>query len=140
MTAVESFRFLGSTISQDLKWDIHIDSIVKKTQQRLYFLRKLLLFIMYTNDCWSMYENSYIIKYADDSVIVSLLHEQDLGHGPVVEDFISWCDRFSLKLNVNKTKDMVIDYRRFSPSPWITTIKGLDIEIVDTQILGGSYR
>ncbi len=38
VTAVESFRFLGSTISQDLKWDIHIDSIVKKAQQRLNFL------------------------------------------------------------------------------------------------------
>ncbi len=39
--AVESFRFLGTTISQDLKWDNHIDSIVKKAQQRLYFLRQL---------------------------------------------------------------------------------------------------
>ncbi len=38
---MESFRFLGTTISQDLKWDIHIDSIVKKAQQRLYFLRQL---------------------------------------------------------------------------------------------------
>ncbi len=41
VTAVESFRFLGTTISQDLKWDTHIDSIVKKAQQSLYFLRKL---------------------------------------------------------------------------------------------------
>ncbi len=41
MTAVESFRFLGSTISQDLKWDIHIDYIVKKARQRQYFLRQL---------------------------------------------------------------------------------------------------
>ena len=41
VTAVESFRFLGTTISQDLKWDIHIDSIVKKAQQRLYFLHQL---------------------------------------------------------------------------------------------------
>ncbi len=39
--AVESFRFMGSTISQELKWDIHIDSIVKKAQQRLYFLGQL---------------------------------------------------------------------------------------------------
>ncbi len=38
---MESFRFLGSTISQDLKWDNHIDSIVKKAQQRLYFLHQL---------------------------------------------------------------------------------------------------
>ncbi len=41
VTAVESFRFLGTTISQDLKWDIHIDSIVRKAQQRLFFLRQL---------------------------------------------------------------------------------------------------
>ncbi|KAK3540382.1 hypothetical protein QTP70_030204 [Hemibagrus guttatus] len=38
---VESFRFLGTTISQDLKWDTHIDSTIKKAQQRLYFLRQL---------------------------------------------------------------------------------------------------
>ncbi len=41
VTAVESFRFLGTTISQDLKRDNHIDSIAKKAQQRLYFLRQL---------------------------------------------------------------------------------------------------
>ncbi len=41
VTAVESFRFLGTTISQDLKWDNHIVSIVRKAQQRLYFLRQL---------------------------------------------------------------------------------------------------
>ncbi len=41
VTAVESFRFLGSTISQDLKWDNHIESIVKTAQQRLYFLCQL---------------------------------------------------------------------------------------------------
>ncbi len=41
VTAVESFRFLGTTYSQVLKWDNHIDSIVKKAQQKLYFLRQL---------------------------------------------------------------------------------------------------
>ncbi len=41
VTTVESFRFLGTTISQDLKWDNHIESIVKKAQQRLFFLRQL---------------------------------------------------------------------------------------------------
>ncbi|KAL0201732.1 hypothetical protein M9458_004919, partial [Cirrhinus mrigala] len=33
VAAVDSFKFLGTNISQDLKWDIHIDSIVKKAQQ-----------------------------------------------------------------------------------------------------------
>ncbi len=38
---VAPYSIFGTTISQDLKWDIHIDSIVKKAQQRLYFLRQL---------------------------------------------------------------------------------------------------
>ncbi len=41
VAAVESFRFLGTTISQDLKRDNHIDSTAKKAQQRLYFLCQL---------------------------------------------------------------------------------------------------
>ncbi|KAI7806272.1 hypothetical protein IRJ41_003060 [Triplophysa rosa] len=41
VAAVESFRFLGTTISQNLKWDNHIGSIAKKAQQRLYFLHQL---------------------------------------------------------------------------------------------------
>ncbi|KAK9535585.1 hypothetical protein VZT92_007958 [Zoarces viviparus] len=38
---VQSFRFLGSIISQDLKWELNISSITKKAQQRMYFLRQL---------------------------------------------------------------------------------------------------
>ncbi|KAI3363991.1 hypothetical protein L3Q82_001587 [Scortum barcoo] len=41
VSAVETFRFLGSTISQDLKWESNIDAIRKKAQQRMYFLRQL---------------------------------------------------------------------------------------------------
>ncbi len=41
VTSVESFRFLGTIISQYLKWDNHVDSIVKKAQQRLYFFHQL---------------------------------------------------------------------------------------------------
>ncbi|KAL0185677.1 hypothetical protein M9458_017347, partial [Cirrhinus mrigala] len=41
VATVETFKFLGSVISQDLKWVTHINSIVKKAQQRLYFLRQL---------------------------------------------------------------------------------------------------
>ncbi len=40
VTAVESLRLLGTTISQDMKWDNH-RLMVKKAQQRLYFLRQL---------------------------------------------------------------------------------------------------
>ncbi|MCI4394711.1 hypothetical protein PGIGA_G00171960 [Pangasianodon gigas] len=41
VTSVESFRFLGTTITQKLKWEQNISSLTKKAQQRLYFLRQL---------------------------------------------------------------------------------------------------
>ena len=34
---VENFKFLGTTISYDLKWQNNIDEVVKKAHQRLYF-------------------------------------------------------------------------------------------------------
>ena len=37
---VKSFKFLGTTISHDLKWSEHIGSAVKKARQRMYFLRQ----------------------------------------------------------------------------------------------------
>ncbi|KAL0153228.1 hypothetical protein M9458_051469, partial [Cirrhinus mrigala] len=46
VTSVETFRFLGTTITQNLKWDNHIDLIVKKAHQRLYFLRQLKQFYL----------------------------------------------------------------------------------------------
>ncbi len=33
VTGVEPFRFLGTTVSQDLKWDNHIESLVKKSTE-----------------------------------------------------------------------------------------------------------
>ncbi|KAF7710218.1 hypothetical protein HF521_009090 [Silurus meridionalis] len=41
VSPVENFKFLGTTISQDLKWESNINSILKKAQQRMYFLRQL---------------------------------------------------------------------------------------------------
>ena len=38
---VDSFKFLGSTISSDLKWEANTSDIISKCHQRLYFLRKL---------------------------------------------------------------------------------------------------
>ena len=38
---VESFKFLGVHITDDLKWSNHTDSDVKKAQQRLFNLRRL---------------------------------------------------------------------------------------------------
>ncbi|KAK5912739.1 hypothetical protein CesoFtcFv8_002581 [Champsocephalus esox] len=44
VTAVESVRFLGTIIAQDLKWEHNICSVIKKAQKRMFFLRQLTRF------------------------------------------------------------------------------------------------
>ena len=46
---VQHIKFLGSMISSDLKWELNVDTIVKKAQQRLYFLRRLRSFGLTTH-------------------------------------------------------------------------------------------
>ncbi|TWW72322.1 hypothetical protein D4764_16G0008190 [Takifugu flavidus] len=41
ITIADSFSFLGTTITRDLKWEPTISSLIKKAQQRMFFLRKL---------------------------------------------------------------------------------------------------
>ncbi len=49
MTPVErvnSFKFLGVHITEDLTWSAHTDAVLKKSHQRLFFLRRLRKFGM----------------------------------------------------------------------------------------------
>ncbi|KAK3547774.1 hypothetical protein QTP86_029917 [Hemibagrus guttatus] len=46
VTSAESFCFLGTTITKELKWEQNIRSLTKKAQQRMYFLRQLKKFLL----------------------------------------------------------------------------------------------
>ncbi len=66
--------------------------------------------------CQSKWKNRTILKYADDTVIVSELQGNESSHHPIIDDFIMWCEESYLQLNLPKTKYMIIDFRRKSPS------------------------
>ena len=61
------------------------------------------------------------------------LEGEELGHGQVVKDFVSWCKETFLELNVSKTKDMIIDLRKLEPNPKLTDIKGIEIDMVENH-------
>ena len=73
-----------------------------------------LLFIVYTSNCKSDHENRFLIKFSDDTAVISLLFGDQNGHGSVVSDFVNWYDdsyrSLSESVNVSKTKYLSIDF------------------------------
>ncbi|KAK3572527.1 hypothetical protein QTP86_034317 [Hemibagrus guttatus] len=49
VSSAESFHFLGTTITKELKWEQNIRSLTKKAQQRMYFPRQLKKFLLPVN-------------------------------------------------------------------------------------------
>ncbi len=90
-----------------------------------------LLFILYTDSCRSTKEGSFLVKFSDDTALLSLLNDSESNHGGALTDFINWCDDNLLDLNVAKTKEIIIDFRKIKSKPEASIIHSQDVEIVD---------
>jgi len=53
-----SIKFLGVTIADNLSWSLHADSVIKKAQQRLFFLRLLRKFGMSVGSLTNFYRRT----------------------------------------------------------------------------------
>eukprot|EP00061_Rhincodon_typus_P006025 g26215.t1 len=53
---VKSIKFLRETIANDLSWTSHVNTTVKKAQQRLFFLRRLRKFSMSVRSLTNFYK------------------------------------------------------------------------------------
>ena len=89
-----------------------------------------LFYILYTDDCRSNHLNRLLVKFADNSALLSLLQGSEQYHGPALSEFVAWCDNSYLDLNVTKTKEMIVDFRRQGHSPGKTIIPNNEVEIV----------
>ena len=67
------------------------------------------LYIMYTDSCRSAHADRFLVKFADDSALLSLLFGSQQDHVPALLDFVEWCDDSYLKFYVSKTKKIVIE-------------------------------
>ena len=87
------------------------------------------LFTLYTNDCTGT-ENTIFIKYSDDTAIVDL--SNSIPHYiEEVDRFTTWCKANFLDLNVAKTKELLIDFRKQPPAVSPITIDGEIVERVE---------
>ena len=66
-----------------------------------------LVFMLCKNDCRSIRPNRYFIKFSDDTALLILLSNDEVGHDPVSNDFVAYCDRSYLCLNAKKQRHML---------------------------------
>lgn len=81
-----------------------------------------------------MHPSCHIVKYADDTAVVGLIsHNDESKYRREVDHLEGWCRDNNLYINVEKTKEMVVDYRRIrSTPPPPLSFRGADVEVVSS--------
>ncbi|KAL0161226.1 hypothetical protein M9458_044951 [Cirrhinus mrigala] len=97
-----------------------------------------LLFTLLTHDCTAKFSSNHIIKFADDMTVVGLISNNDeTQYREEVAQLAEWCGANNLSLNVSKTKEVVMDFRRISVDHPPLTIDSSTVERVsNTKFLG----
>ncbi|KAI3359443.1 hypothetical protein L3Q82_002939 [Scortum barcoo] len=72
-----------------------------------------LLYSLFTHDCVATHSSNTIIKFADDTTVIGLITGDDeTAYREEVRALTSWCQDNNLQLNVSKTKELIVDFRR----------------------------
>ena len=99
-----------------------------------------MLFTLYTSDCVSNFENCHVLKYADDSVIIGNITNNDIStYVQQVEKFKHWCGTNFLNLNVKKTMEMVFDFRKVRNAHDALSINDESVRFVESYKYLGVY-
>ncbi len=102
-----------------------------------------LLYSLYTHDCTATHSSNVIVKFADDTTVIGLITDNDeTAYREEVSTLTKWCQENHLSLNIDKTKELVVDYRRQSrehtpitidktPVDWVSSLKLLGVHITE---------
>ncbi|KAK1784623.1 hypothetical protein P4O66_003310 [Electrophorus voltai] len=93
-----------------------------------------LLYSLYTYDCTATSSSTIIVKFADDTVVMGLISDNDeRAYLEEIKHLENWCQENNLLLNISKTKDLIVDCskkqdRYYQP----VRISGTTVERVDS--------
>lgn len=92
-----------------------------------------ILFTLYTSDFKYNSESCHMQKFSDDTAIVGCVRDGQEGeYRSLIEDFVVWSKSNHLLLNISKTKELVVDFRRSRSPLQPISIDGVDVEVVGT--------
>ena len=72
-----------------------------------------LLYSLFTHDCMARHGSNTIIKFANDTTVAGLITDNyETAYREEVRDLAGWCQNNNLSLNVTKTMEMIVYYRK----------------------------
>lgn len=87
-----------------------------------------------------MHSSNLFIKFVDDTTVVGLISNRDeTQYRSEVSTLTRWCSTNNLSLNVDKTKEMIVDYRRGHTQHAPHNINGAIVERVSSTEFRGVY-
>ena len=71
------------------------------------------LYSLFTHDCVAKHDSNTIITFADDTTVLGLITNNDeMAYREEVRELAVWCQDNNLSLNVSKTNELMLDYRK----------------------------
>ena len=99
-----------------------------------------LLYSLFTHKCVAKHDSNTIIKFADDTTVVGLITDNDeTAYREEVRELTVWCQDNNLSLNVSKTKELIVDYRKRPAEQAPINIDGAVVERVKSFKFFGVY-
>ena len=85
-----------------------------------------LLYSLFTHNCVALHASNSIIKFVEDATVEGLITNNDeTANGEEVRVLGVWCQENNLSLNISKTKEMIVDFRKQQREhPPLSTSKG----------------
>ncbi len=79
------------------------------------------------------HSSNVIVKFADDTTVIGLITDNDeTAYRAEVSTLTKWCQENHLSLNIDKTKELVVDFRRQSREHTPITIDKTPVERVNS--------
>lgn len=125
-------EFLSNRTQQLRLGDLISSNTIHSTDTPQDYILSPLLYSLFTHDCSPIHNINYTYKFADDTALVELIINNDeAAFREEVQVLTSWCQNNDLFLNTNKTKELVIDFKKHQNTTHASpVISGEEVEKV----------
>eukprot|EP00061_Rhincodon_typus_P015992 g43972.t1 len=90
---------------------------------------QFLLYSFYTYDCVAKFRTNTIYEFADNTTVVGTISNNDKSnYRGEIEGLVTWCYENNLSLNIGKTKELIINFRKKGGEHATIYINGTEVE------------